>query len=85
MPAGFTGIGDREAGSTADAQPRAIPRIGSPRPRERIAQLRDVEQEAPQLGSARYGYTFRRVLFLADVVGLAAAIACADGLLQLAQ
>ena len=39
---------------------------------------------AVRLGSARYGYTFRRALLSADLAGLAAAIAVADGALTLA-
>jgi exopolysaccharide biosynthesis polyprenyl glycosylphosphotransferase len=37
-----------------------------------------------RLGSARYGYTFRRALLSADVVGIAAAIAGTDGVLTFA-
>ena len=37
---------------------------------------------APHLGSARYGYTFRRALFTADLIGLAAAIALTHLLLS---
>jgi exopolysaccharide biosynthesis polyprenyl glycosylphosphotransferase len=36
------------------------------------------------LGSARYGYTFRRALLLADVLGLTAAVAGTDAILELA-
>jgi exopolysaccharide biosynthesis polyprenyl glycosylphosphotransferase len=64
----------------------ASPLHGAP-PRQRgIAPLRSespeprnsLEAEPARLGSARYGYTFRRALLIADVLGLVAAIVAAD-------
>jgi exopolysaccharide biosynthesis polyprenyl glycosylphosphotransferase len=40
-------------------------------------------EDSARLGSSRYGYTFRRALLLADLVGIAAAVAVANAALEL--
>jgi exopolysaccharide biosynthesis polyprenyl glycosylphosphotransferase len=53
----------------------ALQPTGSVPERSKIEEARDSPEAGPlRLGSPRYGYTFRRVLLLADLLGLAAAI-----------
>ena len=58
-------------------------------PRRHFAPTRPIREggssvEEGRLGSSRHGYTFRRALLLADLLGLAAAIALADAALAAA-
>lgn len=75
----------REAGLSAEAAGEA--RAHGPWARWKDAQATTEAHSASrgeaQLGSSRYGYTFRRALLLADLVGIAAAVGIAGTALEL--
>jgi exopolysaccharide biosynthesis polyprenyl glycosylphosphotransferase len=73
--------------NSAEAEPLDAPWTDDPAVQDVAPQAmpmpRSTANEALRLGSSHYGYTFRRALLFADLLGIAAAIAVADGILAL--
>ena len=79
-----TRVGPSPQASVSTRQPDAATAGGvAPRGPEIETEARSQAPEEVRLGSARYGYTFRRALLLADVVALAVAVLVSESVLRM--